>query len=475
MRNLRRYRLLTIIGVFTALLCAQVAVAADPADPAELGAFSSQIRELTERVGPSIVQIHTSSFGQLVGDPRAGAAIYGKQMGIGSGIILDKDGYIITNAHVVHGARRIQVMLSPSLGKDQSASIVKARGKMVGAQLLGVDFETDLAVLKINEKNLPALSLADSDELFQGQLVFAIGSPLGLSNSVSMGVVSAVARQLENDSPMIYCQHDAAVNPGNSGGALIDVHGNVVGVNTLIFSQSGGFEGLSFAAPSNIVRAVYEQLRTNGRVRRGVIGANAQTIDPWMAEALDLPQNWGVIISDVYPNGPAADAKLQAGDIIRALDGKTMENGRQFDVNLYGKKIDRKVSLEIIRDGRTMTKKVKVVERVEPDTRFLSMVSPERNLIRRLGILALDLNQDTKPMLPQLRGTLGVVVAGVAADAMVFGDPFRPGDVIYSVNKQEVVDLKSLRKLVKEIGYGKPAVIHLERGGKLVYVTMELE
>jgi serine protease Do len=188
------------------------------------------------------------------------------QRASGSGVIVDPDGYIITNAHVVTGARRLRVEIQlPPDGQ----SILSGPSRTAEASIVGIDLETDLAVIKVDERHLAALPFGDSDGLRAGQVVLAFGYPLGLASSVSLGVVSAVARQLEPESPMIYVQTDASINPGSSGGPLIDLHGRIVGINTLILSQAGGFEGLGFSAPSNIVRTVYEQIRRFGRVRRG--------------------------------------------------------------------------------------------------------------------------------------------------------------------------------------------------------------
>jgi len=437
--------------------------------------LSLELKRITSTVSPAVVQVFTSSFGPLAQDRGQGAAIYGKLIGSGSGAIIDPEGYIVTNAHVVEGARRVRVLLPPSIDPRERRSILEGEGRLVGAQVIGIDHETDLALLKIPEKGLPHLKFGDSDVIFQGQMVFAFGSPLGLSNSVSFGVVSTVARQLESESPMIYLQHDAAVNPGNSGGPLVNARAEIIGINTLIFTQSGGFEGLSFAAPSNIVRVVIEQLRATGRVRRGIIGIRTQTVNPWMAEGLRLSQDWGVILGDVYPGSPADAAGLQIGDIVLSLDGKTMENGRQCDVNIYGKKIGSEVQLEVMRGGRRFTKKVKVVERAEPDMRFLSMVTPEKNLIPRIGVLVLELDSQIKRMLPDLRRSEGVVVAARAADAQVFGEPLQAGDVIYAVNGQLVKDLRTLRERLDALRYGDVAVLQLERSGSLRYLTMELE
>jgi len=439
--------------------------------------LSDEIRGLTQTVSPAVVQIYTSSFGALMGSLPQGAALFGKQQATGSGIILDSQGYILTNNHVVAGAKRVQVRLAPqALGRDGGSSILETGGDIVGAQIIGVDKETDLAVLKINKTDLPFLTLGDSDEVFQGQLVFAFGSPMGLNNSVSFGVISTVARQLERDNPMIYIQSDVAVNPGNSGGPLVNARGQVIGINTLIFTQSGGSEGLSFSAPSNIAKNVFNQIRATGRVKRGVIGVNPQTLNPWLAKPLGIETMWGVILGDVFPNGPADAAGLHVGDIIVSLDGKAMENARQFEVNLYSKKIGGKVSLEVVRDGKKFTKEVEVTERIEPDYRFFEMITQERNLVKKLGVLALDLDKDTARLLPfKPRKTEGVIVAALAVDVSLLGEHFMPGDVIYTMNGQPVKGLRGLKKQVKELEFGSSAAFHLERGGMLRYLIMQVE
>ena len=209
-------------------------------------------------------------------------------------------------------------------------------------------------MVKVDAKALPALTFGDSDALRPGQLVLAFGSPLGLDASVTLGIVSAVARQLTPEDPMIYIQTDAPINPGNSGGALVDTEGRLVGINTLIYSQSGGSEGIGFAAPSNIVRNVFEQIRKTGRVRRGEIGVTTQTITATLAEALSLATDAGVIVADVEEGSPGAKAGLQPGDIIVSLDGKRMENGRQFRINLYTRTIGQQVALEVERGERRL-------------------------------------------------------------------------------------------------------------------------
>ncbi len=278
------------------------------------------------------------------------------------------------------------------------------------------------------------------------------------------------------NNSMIYIQTDVAVNPGNSGGPLVNIAGEVVGINTLIFTQSGGSEGLSFSAPSNIVSSIFNQIRTTGRVKRGVIGVHAQTLNPWIANSLGVTPKWGVILGDVYPNGPAHTAALKAGDVVLSLDGKTMTNARQLQVDLYGKKIGSEVVLEIMRNDNKHSIKVTVEERIEPDHRFFEMISSKKNLVERLGVLCLDLNAQTSGMLPMVpRKTEGVIVAALAVSISPFGEAFMPGDIIYAVNDKPVKSLKGLKKAIKALGYGSRIVIQIERGGALRYLMVEVD
>lgn len=443
----------------------------------EIGRLSAEIRALTEMVRPAVVQIFSSSFGPIPGSASSEGAYFGSQQATGSGVILDPEGYVVTNQHVIAGARRIRVRLAPAaVGRDGGASILERGGELVGAQIVGVDAETDLAVLRIDRSGLPHLELGDSDEVFQGQLVFAFGSPLGLENSISFGIVSHVARQLERDHPMIYLQTDVAINPGNSGGPLVDARGRVIGINTLIFSQSGGSEGLSFSAPSNIVRTVFRQIRDTGRVRRGIIGVHAQTIDSWMAAGLGLPVQWGAILGDVYPNSPAAQAGLRVGDVVTRLDGKTIENGRQLQVNLYGKEIGGRVRVEVLRDGRTLEFTVPVVERQESRDQFARLANRRENLVRRLGLLCVDLDPTTRDAFARPpRRDAGVIVAAIAHGTRLLGDHFQPGDILYALDRQPLDGVDQLRERVESLRVGQPVVFQLERQGRLQYLALEIE
>jgi serine protease Do len=443
---------------------------------AGLADLSTSLQELAERVNPTVVQVFVTGYSAPDEDSHATSGEPTLERTSGSGVIVDADGYIVTNAHVVENATRLEVDLPfAAMGGAHAGSILKRRGRTVGAQIVAIDHETDIAVIKAEARGLPALPFGDSDDLRPGQIVLAFGSPLGLESSVTMGVVSAVARQLQPEDPMIYIQTDAPINPGNSGGPLVDTEGRLVGVNTLIFSQSGGNEGIGFAAPSNIVRNVFLQIRKNGRVRRGEIGVHAQTITPLMAEALGVTTEAAVVLSDVTPGGPADKAGLQPGDLIFTLDGKRMENGRQFRINVYTRGASDSVSLDVQRGDRRMTVRVPVIERQNDTTRLTDLVTPQ-NAVRELGILALELSPRILGILPRLRYQKGVVVAGVGTET-----PFshqgrlQPGDVIYALNGKPIESVEQLKAALDAITPNAPAVIQLERESVLMYLAFRLE
>ena len=435
--------------------------------------LSQSLESVVARVAPAVVQIRATAFGPVPGG--TSAALLGTQRSTGSGVILSPDGYIVTNAHVVEGGRRFVVVIPrPGAAGVPGRSALAPVSQEVPATLVGTDRETDLAILKVAQTGLPFAVLGNSDSLAAGQVVLAFGSPFGLASSVTMGVISAVGRQLRDEDRMIYIQTDTPINPGNSGGPLVSADGLVVGINTLIFSQSGGSEGVGFAAPGSIVRFVYEQIRTNRRVRRGEIGVFAQTITPAVASALRLSREWGVVLGDVFPNSPAANAGLRINDVILSLDGKPMENGRQFDVNVYRKPIGGTVNLEVGRGLQRIALKVPVVERQDEADRFRDLVTPEENLVPRLGILGLDLTPELARGMPGLRSPHGVIVAIVAMDVAESAG-LKPGDVIHGVNGDAVRTLSDLRVALGEIPADSTAVLQVGRRGRLRLVAATLE
>lgn len=460
--------------VLLALVVGAVRLSAEQPSPRPaatgLERLSEDFRALVERTLPSVVQVVATGY--AASRLEGGGPVLAREHSTGAGAIVDASGYIVTNAHVVEGAQAIDALI-PTRRRPRG-SILAPRSRRLPARLVGVDRETDLAVLKVEEEGLPALPFGDSQGLRPGEIVLAFGSPLGLENSVSMGVVSAVARQLKPEDPMIYIQTDASINPGNSGGPLVDTAGRLVGINTLIYTQSGGNEGIGFAAPGHIVRAVLSQIRASGRVRRGGIGARVQTITPGLARGLSLSQEWGVIVADVVPDGPATRAGLRIGDVVLSVDGKIMENARQLEVNIYRKALGETVDLEVLRDRQRRALSVVVTERPEDSDRFGSLVTPERNLVPRLGILGIELDADVVKLLPQIRGVEGVVVAARTGTAAPEGGPL-PGDVIYALNGVSVRGLAELRSAAAKLKTGDPVVLQVERKGQLHFLSFEAE
>ena len=434
--------------------------------------LNQAIALLTERVAPSVVQIESTSYAPA--SPARGASVVALRPTMGSGVIWSSDGLIVTNAHVVAGAARVQVRL-PAVEGTPGGSVLPPRGRRLPAEIVGLDLETDLALLRVDVQGLPALEFADSEQVRQGQIVLALGSPLGLENSVSMGVISSVARQLEPDDRVIYLQTDAPINPGNSGGPLVDVNGHVVGINTMILSQSGGSDGVGLAVVSNIVLSVVRQLRDHGVFTRGEIGVEAQTITPRLAAGLDLGRDHGVVLADVYPGGAAYGAGLRIGDIVLALNGKPMENARQFYVNVYGYVANRVVNLEVLRGDEQLSKSVAVRVRSDNPERVAGMFDKEQRLVPRLGILGIGVDESVSRLLPVLRRPGGILVTRLAASARAPTGLFLPGDVIYSVNNRYLETLDELSAVIDAYEPGDVVVLQIERDGRLSFIEVQLD
>jgi serine protease Do len=440
---------------------------------AALSDLSRSFQELVDRVDPSVVQVITRGFAPSdeSGEPPRLRA----RRNSGSGVIVDRDGYIITNAHVIGSARRVQVLLAERMDREiRSAIPIKPEGRILQARVIGIDRVADLAVLKTDQTGLPALRFAGSEGLRQGHLVFAFGSPFGLENSVTMGVVSSVSRQVRPEDPITFIQTDAAINPGNSGGPLVNTDGALVGINTFILSAAGVNTGVGFAIPADLARGVYEQIRKYGRVRRGAIGVQVQTITPGLAQALRLPRDWGVMLTDVLPGSAASAADLQPRDILLRVDGKVMENGRHFGSLIY-QSAGRTLSIDILRGSEVISRQVAVLERPKDPERVLSLITGESNMVPKLGLLAVDLDESVTPLLPSLRKLAGVVVAGVVADLSSQDDAFLAGDVVYAVNDVQVRSLADLKAAVSDLEHGQPVAVEIERDGRIQFLLLEIE
>ena len=434
--------------------------------------LSASFQALAERVTPAMVQIVAMGYDAS----QEGVGTVAPRRAGGSGVILNADGYIVTNAHVVAGALNVQVRLAlPPDQKEEWRSILKPRGSLVPAKIVGIDRETDLAVLKVDYRGLPTLELGDSESLRQGQLVLAFGSPLGLENSVSMGIVSSVARQLRPEDPMIYIQTDAPINPGSSGGPLVDTRGRVVGINTFILSQSGGNEGLGFAAPSNIVRNVFDQIRKEGRVRRGYLrhrGADDHSGDgrgPSVACRRARRSQRRAGRRTRRPRRPEDRRRHSANE--------RKEHGERSPVSgqRYQRAIGESITLETLRGSEKFTREVVVGERPDDPERFLQMVKPDANLVAKLGILGLDLDPKILATLPPMRKPAGVIIAGRVAGSSQPEEGLLPGDLIISLNGEPVTNLAGLRESVARLKSGDAVVFQVQRLERLTFVAFNLE
>lgn len=446
-----------------------------PEAPPVLVQLNEALEDLAAKVSPAVVQVLVTGFGTTREEDRSQAAFISRQHAVGSGVIVDPNGYIMTNAHVVEGAQRIRVAL-PLLSSDSSGLVPLGKRRVVEARLLGQHKETDLALLKIDETELPTLPLISQQRPHVGQLVFAIGSPEGLQNSVTMGVVSALARQADPTKPLTYIQTDAPINPGNSGGPLVDMNGSVVGINTFILSQGGGSEGLGFAIPARVVEFVYHSLRKYGHVHRVEIGAVAQEITPDLAEGLQLRQRWGVVVSDVKPGGPAEAAGLQIGDIILLADDRRIETLPSLSAALYLHRLDEVVKLVVLRGKERKTINIPAIEHHDRMDQLLDAVNPENSLIERLGILAIDLSGDLGSKLSSvLRSATGVIVVGRAIEFITPDTGLQAGDVIHQLNTVAIESAQALRSAVDKLKPGEPVVLQIERDGDLMFLSFEME
>jgi serine protease Do len=309
----------------------------------------------------------------------------------------------------------------------------------------------------------------------QGEMVFAFGSPGGLQNSVTMGVVSAVARQPDPDSPLVYIQTDAPINPGNSGGPLVNVDGEVVGINTFILTQSGGNEGLGFAIPSGIVEVAYPQLREFGHLHRGEIGIHVQSLSPSLASGLGLPIDQGVIVSDVLPGGPAEQAGLKIQDVILSMNDKPVGSLPMFGMNMFMLRAGDRLRIQVLRGSERIPLEIPVIQRPHSVDLLAGLVNPEKNLVSKLGILGIEIDKKTAPMLPDLREASGVIVAAKVAGFGGEVNSLAAGDVIHAVNGIAVISLDFLRSTLDAIKPDSPVVLQVEREGMMMYTTFRMD
>jgi len=344
--------------------------------------------------------------------------------GLGSGVIVSPDGYILTNNHVVNNASEIQVALND--------------GRQFTAKVVGADPQTDVALIKINADNLPALTLADSDKVEIGDVVLAIGNPFGIGQTVTKGIVSAKDRTTSGNGDEDFIQTDAAINPGNSGGALVDTDGRLVGINSAILTHSGGNQGIGFAVPSNLCRWVMDSLVKNGRVERGLLGVMIQNLTPDLAKAFKLDRTTGALVGDVSPDSPADKAGLKSGDVITQFNGQPIQDASQLKLRVAESAPGSTAQLSVSRNGENKTFDVTLGS--VPDKK-LAKADGNRGAARRealAGVGVADLDQNTRAELNIPPNVHGAVITEVTPDSAAYEAGLRTGDVITELNRQPV-------------------------------------
>ena len=425
--------------------------------------FSEAVQRLVRQVTPAVLQVVTEGFGGTGGAGETGGNTVSRQTGVASSVAVSADGDLITNAHVLNGARRVRVRIDGP------------HGHLADVEVVGVDRETDLALLKLAGGTPRHLELADSARLRQGQVVLAVGSPQSLNNSVSMGVVSAVSRGFGPDASQSFIQTDASINPGSSGGPLVNTRGEIVGIDTFILTESGGSEGLGFAIPSDLVRDVYAQLKKYGRVRRGEIGVVARSMTPVIAKALGLSREDGVLVQDVTPGRAAAEAGLQADDIVTGVQGRPVRNVRQFSDSLFGSEPGERLALDITRGDQNLKLEVALEDHSDTEDLLAQQVRARASPIPQLGVLVVPLDASSAGLIPYAREDAGSVVAAKLQTVSPLQEELEVGDIIFGVNGKSAQTVSDLQKLLGALPDDGPLVVRAQRGGALRYFVLRGE
>jgi len=443
------------------------AVSMDPLDH-----LSASLAQMVAKVAPAIVRVEAVGYSESNQDDEGSENhLLSKSENVGSGIVFDADGYIVTNAHVVKGAKRVEVILDRT--RPLNYPLREPDGEeSFEAKVIATFAEADISLLKIAATGLQVLPLADSSKIEPGQLVFAVGNPEGLNNSVSMGIVSAVARETGSDISPVYIQTDAAINPGSSGGALVDIHGRLVGMTSFILTEGGGSDGLGFALPSGVVSLIYNKLRSDGHLYACDIGLNVQRVTATMARGLRLSSKVGLIVSDVVPAGPAEVAGIRTQDILLSVDGNPVTTAAQFVMSFYAKSPGDRVELKLLRESRSFTVTVSVRSGEENARDPLEQLDLQGNMVGQLGIVAAPL--DRKRRAAGVRSSFGVLVAGKMANSDVRSG-LAVGDLIRSVNGTGVQSVDDLQSVVRRFTSGDAVVLQVERRGRFRYLSFEAD
>jgi serine protease Do len=444
---------------------------------------SASFAGVVKRVAPSIVKVtveitpHRTSLNQ--GDDNLNPLFrmdpnlrqfFGSHMqsapeapesGLGSGVIISSDGYIVTNNHVVDGAKQLTVTLSD--------------GRELTARVIGRDPQTDVAVIKVAAKDLPAITFAPSHNVEVGDRVLAIGNPFGIGETVTTGIVSATGRRaglgLAYED---FIQTDAAINPGNSGGALVDVDGRLVGINTAILSHSGGFQGVGLAVPADLVGNVVDNLVAHGKVVRGYIGVGIQDLTPGLADSFGLKTNAGALVTDVKPGSPGAKAGLKSGDVITSIDGQPIDSASRLGITVAEAAPGSKLELDILRDGATQRIPVTTVVRTNADRRggdeSVESSTDDQGVLNGVGVADLDAASRRDLDLPERLN--GAVITGVDPESAAARAGIREGDVILEIDRQPVTSAKSAVDLCAN-ATSRKTLVKLWSHGSTVFVVVD--
>ena len=432
---------------------------------------------IVKKTGPSVVSITSTSIvkatqeedgisqffrgfpGFQMPDSPQFQAPSRKQKASGSGVIMTSDGYILTNSHVVDGATRVHVTLSDRREFD--------------ARVVGRDAEADIAVIKVDATGLPAVTIGDSSRVEVGDLALAIGNPFGLGQTVTMGIVSALGRTgLGIESYENFIQTDAAVNPGNSGGALVNTRGELIGINTAILSESGGNQGIGFAIPSNMARSLMNQIKDHGQVTRGFLGIVPQDLTPQLASSFGIKDTKGALVAQVEDNGPAAAAGLQRGDVIREMNGTVILGAGDLRLQVAELAPGSALSLKVLRNGAEKSISVKVGTR---PGEAVSKLAPslDSNPSGKLGVSVQDLNPQVARQLGLPSNASGVVITQVQPDSPAAEAGIMRGDVVQEVNRQPVKSSADFRDAVSQTS--KSVLLLIHRDDKTIYTVVERE
>ena len=444
-----------------------------PRVPAHIEETSRAFSEIVKAVSPAVVNISSTKivkrqqapfdefFNNFPPFPNGKTHRF-REQSLGSGVIVSPDGYIVTNSHVVEQSSEIKVSLYDR--------------RSFRARAIGIDSKTDIAIIRIDAKDLPVIPWGDAERLQVGEFVLAIGNPFLLSHTVTMGIVSAVGRaDVGIAAYEDFIQTDAAINPGNSGGPLVNIRGELIGINTAIFSRTGGYQGIGFAVPSNMVKAVMEQLIKAGKVTRGWIGITIQELTPELSKQFGLKYSQGVLVSDVSRGGPAQRAGIVRGDIILEYDGKKVQDVGTLRNAVAQSGIGARVPVKIIRRDKEMTLTATVVELPADGAEMRAGAaqkqdSPENVLA---GMRVIDLNAAIAKQLGIEQDEKGVVIVNIEPGAAADDAGLRRGDVITEINRQRISNLNDFNRIIARIQPGDNVLLFIDRTGKKFYTTIE--